>query len=193
MELSSLCCRSEMQSEHDRVNAYATVRRWSFVTAAALCVCVLTAGLPADAGDWVADAKSGCRIWNPNPQLEESVTWSGSCVQGRAEGKGVVQWLKGATPYETDEGEWHGGRQAGNGKQSWTNGRYEGELAGGEPNGRGVLSIQKLRYEGEFRNGKPNGPGALTVGNETVRGDWKDGCLQGARKASIGVPLSACR
>ena len=175
------------------MSASSPVRLWSFAAAAALCFCVLMAGLPAHAGDWVTDAKSGCQIWDPNPQLEESVSWSGPCVQGRAEGKGVVQWLKGAVPYETDDGDWHGGRQTGNGKQSWTNGRYDGELAEGEPNGRGVLTIQKLRYEGDFRNGKPNGLGALTVGNQTVRGDWKDGCLQGSRKASIGVPLSACR
>jgi hypothetical protein len=53
--------------------------------------------------------------------------------------------------------------------------------------------LQKLRYEGDFRNGKPNGVGSLTAGSETVQGMWKDGCLQGTRKASIGVPLSACR
>ena len=95
-------------------------------------------------------------------------------------------------PFETDEGEWHDGRQV-NGKQSWSTGRYEGELADGEPNGHGVLTVQKMRYEGEFRNGKPNGAGTLTAGGETVHGTWKDGCLQGQRKASIGVPLSACR
>jgi hypothetical protein len=78
--------------------------------------------------------------------------------------------------------------------QTWSTGSYEGELSGGEPNGRGVLTLQKLRYEGEFRDGKPNGAGTLTEGGETVRGTWKDGCLQGgARKASIGIPLSACR
>jgi len=157
------------------------------------CGYVFASALPAYAGGWVADTKSGCQIWNPNPQLEESVSWSGPCAQGRAEGKGVVKWLKSGTPYETDEGEWRGGRQGGAGKQSWTNGRYEGELADGEPNGRGVLIIQKLRYEGEFRNGKPNGHGSLSVGDEMVHGEWKDGCLQGFRKASIGVPLSACR
>jgi hypothetical protein len=175
------------------VNVSASARLQSFVAAAILPGYVLIVALPAHAGGWVFDAKSGCQIWNPNPQLEESVSWSGSCVQGRAEGKGVVQWLKGSVTYETDEGEWRSGRQAGNGTQSWTSGRYEGELAEGEPNGHGVLTIQKLRYEGDFRNGKPNGVGTLTVGNETVHGDWKDGCLQGSRKASIGVPLSACR
>jgi len=151
------------------------------------------AALPAHAGDWIADAKSGCRVWDPNPQLEESVTWSGACANGRAEGHGVVQWSKRDFPYETDQGEWHDGRQVNNGKQSWTTGRYDGELANGEPNGHGVLTVQKLRYEGEFHGGKPNGFGTLTAGNEIVRGTWKDGCLLGRRKASIGVPLSACR
>lgn len=175
------------------MSTFPLVRLQSVAVAAMLCGCVLLFGPPAYAGAWLTDAKSGCQIWNPNPQLDESVTWSGSCAQGRAEGKGVVQWIKGNAPHETDEGEWHAGRQAGNGEQSWSNGRYEGDLAEGEPNGRGVLTIQKLRYEGEIRDGKPNGTGTLTVGQETVSGNWKDGCLQGARRASIGVPLSACR
>lgn len=157
-----------------------------------LATCAMAAAPPAYAGDWIAD-KFGCRVWNPNPQLEESVTWSGSCANGRAEGRRIARWLKGDIPMETDEGEWHDGRQVNKGTQSWSTGRYEGELSDGEPNGFGILTVQKLRYEGEFRNGKPNGLGTLTVGSETARGTWKDGCLQGARKASIGVPLSACR
>jgi hypothetical protein len=148
---------------------------------------------PALAGAWVADAKSGCQVWNPNPQLEETVTWSGSCAAGRAQGHGTAQWVKGGTTSETDEGEWRDGRQIGKGTQSWATGRYEGELADSEPNGHGLLVMQKLRYEGDFRNGKPNGTGTMTAGGESVQGLWKDGCLQGARKASVGVPLSACR
>jgi hypothetical protein len=148
---------------------------------------------PVLAGAWVADAKSGCQVWNPNPQLEETVTWSGQCASGRAEGAGTVQWLKNGVANETDQGEWREGRQVGKGTQSWATGRYEGELSQGEPNGHGVLTMQKLRYEGDFRDGKPNGIGTLTSGGQTVQGTWKDGCLQGARKASIGVPLSACR
>jgi len=146
----------------------------------------------AYSGEWTAD-KLGCQIWNPNPQLEESVTWSGSCTNGRAEGPGIVRWLKGDVTIETDEGEWRDGRQVNKGIQTWPGGRYEGELADGEPNGQGVLTLQKLRYEGEFRNGKPNGLGTLTAGDESVLGTWKDGCLQGQRKASIGIPISACR
>ncbi len=162
------------------------------MAAAALAAALIAVAPSARAGEWIADT-SGCRVWNPNPQLEETVTWSGSCANGRAQGSGTVQWSKGGMPLETDEGEWHDGRQAGKGKQSWATGRYEGELADGAPNGHGVLMLQKLRYEGEFRNGKPNGTGTLMAGNETLRGTWKDGCLQGQRRASIGIPLSACR
>ncbi len=163
------------------------------LAAAAASACFFVTALPALAGDWIADSKSGCRLWDPNPQLEESVTWSGACANGRAEGRGTAQWSKDGAPSETDEGEWRDGRQINQGKQTWTTGSYEGQLAEGEPNGHGVLTVQKLRYEGDFRNGKPNGLGTLTAGTQTAQGTWKDGCLQGARKAAIGIPLSACR
>ena len=117
----------------------------------------------------------------------------GRCTNGHADGFGTVQWLKGNKPIETDKGEWRDGRQAGKGVQNWPIGRYEGELADGLPNGQGVLTFQKYRYEGQFRDGKPNGIGTLTEGNQAVQGTWKDGCLQGQRKASIGIPLSDCR
>jgi len=142
----------------------------------------------------MADQKSGCQVWNPNPQLEESVAWSGTCTAGRAEGHGSVRWSKADSLMETDKGEWHDGRQVGPGSQIWPTGRYDGQIADSEPNGRGVLTLQKLRYEGEFRDGKPNGTGTLRVGGDIVHGNWKDGCLQNAqRRAAIGVPLSACR
>jgi hypothetical protein len=169
------------------------VRRCAAGVAAATAW-LLIAVTAAYAGAWTTDARSGCQVWDPNPQIEESVVWSGSCANGRAQGPGTVQWLKGASAIETDRGEWRDGRQMGKGVQTWSTGRYEGELADGEPNGRGVLTMPNLRYEGQFSGGKPNGVGTLTKGSNTVQGTWKDGCLQaGQRKASIGVPLSACR
>jgi len=162
------------------------------MAAAAVAMTAAVVASAAHAGAWVA-AEGGCQVWNPNPQLDESATWSGACVNGRAEGSGTLKWVRGAAEFEADEGEWRAGRQSGNGVQTWPGGRYEGTLVDGEPNGRGVLTLQKLHYEGEFRDGKPNGIGSLTAGGETVTGTWKDGCLQGGRKASIGIPLSACR
>ncbi len=165
---------------------------WRGIGVAALSAGFVLAAAVAHAGEWIADAKTSCQVWDPNPQLDEAVTWSGACSNGYADGSGKVQWLKDNKLIETDEGEWRGGRQAGKGMQDWPIGHYEGELADGLPNGEGVLTFQKFRYEGEFRDGKPNGIGSLIEGSETVPGTWRDGCLLGQRKASIGVPLSAC-
>jgi hypothetical protein len=164
------------------------------VGAVALSAGLAVAATSADAGAWLADAKSGCQVWDPNPQLDETVSWSGGCVNGRADGIGIAQWFKSGTRIETNEGQWRDGRQSGRGAQIWPTGRFDGEIADGLPNGQGVLTLQKLLYEGQFRDGRPNGIGTLTVGNETMQGTWKDGCLQGGRRqASIGIPLADCR
>jgi hypothetical protein len=147
----------------------------------------------ADRGDWMVDARSGCKVWNPHPQPNEGVHWSGECKDGLAHGRGVVQWLRDNTPLERDEGEWHQGRQAGKAVQVWPTGRYEGEVANGEPHGTGVLTLATLRYEGQFRNGKANGSGTMVRANETFRGFWNDGCFRdGERRAAVAVPLSSC-
>jgi hypothetical protein len=146
------------------------------------------------AGDWIADTAAGCRVWNPHPQSGETVQWSGACVNGFAHGRGVAKWSRNNVPYETDEGEWHDGRQFGHGTQVWPAGSYDGELLDSEPAGRGKLTLQGVRYAGSFRNGKPNGPGILTNGSETYEGSWVEGCFRDAtRKASFLVPLSTCR
>ncbi len=97
------------------------------IAVAALAAGLLVTASSARAGEWIAD-KSGCHVWDPNPQLDESVTWSGSCANGRAQGSGTVQWSKGGMPIETDEGEWRDGRQAGKGTKSWSSGRTKGNL-----------------------------------------------------------------
>lgn len=156
---------------------------------------VLAASIPAaaHAGAWIADTSVGCQVWNPHPQPDETIRWSGACANGFAQGHGAAQWFKNGAPFETDEGEWLAGRQTGHGSQVWPAGRYDGELLDGEPHGRGVLISQGLRYEGEFRSGKPNGTGTLFKGSESFRGVWADGCLrEGTRKVSFGVPLSSC-
>ncbi len=145
------------------------------------------------AGDWITDTKVGCRVWNPHPQPDESIHWSGACANGLAQGRGAAQWYRSNLPFEVDEGEWQAGRQAGYGSQVWPSGRYEGELVDGEPHGHGVMILQGIRYEGDFRNGKPNGTGTLTNVSGTFRGTWTGGCFRdGPRKASFGVPLAAC-
>jgi hypothetical protein len=157
---------------------------------------VLLAGVvtaPAQAGRWITDTSAGCQVWNPHPQPNESLHWSGACANGFAEGRGAAQWFRDNLPFESDEGEWRAGRQAGYGTQVWPSGRYDGELVDGEPHGRGVMIVQGARYEGGFRRGRPDGAGTLTNGSGSFRGTWASGCFRdGNRKVSFGVPLSAC-
>jgi hypothetical protein len=150
--------------------------------------------VPAWPGDWAIDTSTSCRVWNPHPQLNETIKWSGACVNGYGQGLGSVRWFRNNLPFETDEGEWREGYQIGKGTQVWPSGRYEGEFKESEPNGRGIFVLQASRYEGEFRNGKPNGAGTLTTPEGSFQGNWTDGCLQtGEKKAAFGVPTSACR
>jgi MORN repeat protein len=132
----------------------------------------------ADPG-WAADPKTGCRVWDPHPQPRQSISWSGRCIDGFAEGRGIVQWFKDALVFEKDEGEWHEGRQTGKGVQTWPTGRYDGELRNGEPSGHGVLTLGDARYDGEFDRGRPHGVGMLKNSSGTFQGVWRDGCFRG--------------
>ncbi len=165
--------------------------------ACGIVLALICAGAPASAalaGEWIADAGAGCRVWNQHPQGNETIRWSGACPNGLAHGRGAAQWFKNNLPFETDEGEWREGRQSGYGTQVWPTGRYDGELVDGEPHGHGVLVMRDARYDGEFRAGKPNGPGTLANGGSLYEGIWTDGCFRdGTRKASFGVPISSCR
>lgn len=148
----------------------------------------------AHAGDFVADANNGCKVWNPHPQSNETVSWSGGCVDGLAQGPGTLQWLSNNKPHEKDKGEWNKGQQSGRGTQVWPSGRYDGDILNGEPQGQGAMTLLSAHYEGEFRGGKPNGTGAVTNLEGVFRGNWKDGCLVGdKRRIAFGVPSSTCR
>jgi MORN repeat len=172
-------------------------RRPSLGIAAQLCATLLTAtaatAAPAATSHWGADAHSGCRVWDPHPQPNQSLTWSGACSNGVAEGRGILQWLKDGVPFERDEGTWLGGRQTGYGAQTWPLGSYRGDLHDGEPSGRGLLTLGDARYEGEFRNGLPDGAGTLRNASGTYQGHWKNGCFRDdKRKVAIGVPVASC-
>ena len=111
-----------------------SVRNIRVASAAALLFCL---PVLAFAGDWIADAKTGCKVWNPQPSTSETARWSGACKDGFAEGKGVLEWVRGSNPYEHDEGQWHAGRQTGEGTQTWPGGSYSGQFAESLPHGNG--------------------------------------------------------
>src|ERR1700688_4975309 len=87
------------------------------------------------AAGWITD-KHQCRVWDPEPRSNESVSWDGACPGGVAQGKGVLQWYRNDKPTDRFEGNYTDGRPDGQGVYLWINGnRYEGSFKAGLPDG----------------------------------------------------------
>lgn len=129
--------------------------------AVAFSVLALT-GTAALAGEWLADARNGCKIWNGWPEPGEAIQWDGPCENGYASGSGKLLWLKNGKP----------------------NGSYVGERWGGKANGHGINTwLSGDRYEGDWKDDLPHGKGTYTwVDNSGYQGEWRDGKKQGRAK-----------
>jgi hypothetical protein len=129
---------------------------------------------------WTTDSKTGCRVWNARPLRSESVTWSGACGNGYAQGQGVEQWYEDGKLGNRLEGEFHDGMIR-RGNVTYPNGdHYDGDLNGGR-SGHGIyISMNGVRYEGEWRDDKRNGRGVLNWPNgDRYEGDFRDGKANG--------------
>jgi hypothetical protein len=149
---------------------------------------------------WIADS-NGCKIWDADPQPNETVTWSGACRDGYADGNGVLQWIVDGKPGSRHEGAFVAGKATGKGvhtyplgikiegefvdgallgrvAMTWPDGsRYEGDyVRGGGLTGRGVLTrANGERYEGDFVKGKWSGRGTFTgAQGSRYEGNWLD-------------------
>lgn len=64
------------------------------------CTLLLLLSIPmvstADTTQWIAD-KRGCKVVNIAPQEGESITWSGECKNGIANGEGTLTWFERAS------------------------------------------------------------------------------------------------
>jgi hypothetical protein len=91
---------------------------------------------------WISDAQSGCKIWDPAPEPNETVRWSGKCENGYATGDGVLQWYENGRPGDRYEGEYQGGKRNGHGVVVMSNGRrVEGDWRDDELLQMGVNEI----------------------------------------------------
>jgi hypothetical protein len=145
---------------------------------------------------WSADPKTGCRVWNSSPEPGDSISWTGGCRNGLAQGPGVLQWFMDGKPVSRFEGGYRDGLLDGKGVYTFANGaRYEGEYADDLRHGRGtMIEPDGTRYEGEWRQGLPNGQGTLKEANGTlVSGTWTNGCLrEGGRIATFMSTRKTC-
>ncbi|HXQ67455.1 MAG TPA: hypothetical protein VN980_12845, partial [Alphaproteobacteria bacterium] len=122
---------------------------WS-VLVAVLVLAKAEAQQPAEPQPgWIADA-NGCRVWNADPVPGQSISWSGPCNDGLADGKGVLQWSENGRPSDRYEGEFVKGHANGHAVFTWENGdRFEGEFKNDHRNGHGVVRfVSGDRFEG---------------------------------------------
>ncbi|WP_426954908.1 hypothetical protein [Muricoccus radiodurans] len=134
---------------------------------------------------WTVDARTGCWVWNPSPKPGETVTWSGACPNGPAEGEGEGEWrhVENGVPWvELYSGNLRDGRLDGRGSVASPDGTgYQGDWRNARPHGRGVALLPRgVRYEGEFRDGNRSGRGIQTWPDGTrYDGEWRNGRADG--------------
>lgn len=107
----------------------------AIIAAAVVLLVSFAAAAQTEAGaGWITATNTPCKIWNPEPQPNESVTWSGGCKDGLASGRGVLRWTENGKPDVEFNGEYEGGKRNGAGVITMPDGkRVVGQWADDEP------------------------------------------------------------
>ena len=148
----------------------------------------------------------GCYVRNPNPQPDETATWTGECSAGFAQGPGTVTWNHpgGSPEHEAsrrfgqphgpsvirdsegwvDEGPYRFGKRHGQWVLRFASGGVqEGRFVDGERNGRWVLRFTDAggTQEGPYLDGKMHGHWVLRFTDDRgiQEGPYKDGKMHG--------------
>jgi len=134
---------------------------------------------------WITDENTGCKVWNPGPVPNETITWSGQCVNGFTQGKGILQWYKDGVKGDNYVGNYVDGKEHGKGKFTWANGDvYEGDWVDSKKHGKGkYIWVSGEIYEGGYVDNKRTGKGKFTwASGEIYEGDWVDDKRNGKGK-----------
>jgi len=74
---------------------------------------------------WTVDTKTGCKVYNPEPKQNESISWSGACKDGFADGEGTLIWYADGKETVRVIAPFVNGRANGKGKYVLANGGGE--------------------------------------------------------------------
>lgn len=135
----------------------------------------------AQTGKWLKDGE--CLLFNAEAKAGDSVSWTGTCVDGYASGLGTATFTQDGKTQSFTAHFARGMVPDGNVFVQWGDGwRYEGGMVEGRFQGAGVLVTDtKDRFEGQWTSGKMMGFGVLRrASGERYAGDWKDDKPNGA-------------
>jgi hypothetical protein len=130
--------------------------------------------------------KAECGVVNPHPVEGESITWTGGCKDGYADGEGVLEWLLDGTVKEHYQGTLVKGRKEGLGYERRDIGyEYEGGFKNGLRDGEGTANLAMGdHYKGSWLRDVPDGFGKMIYATGgSYEGEWKAGRREG--KASV--------
>lgn len=154
----------------------------------AILVLALIHALPAfSAVPETTIGAADCKVLNPHPIAKESITWSGPCMDGYADGAGTLAWFADGKPGSRYEGTLVRGQRQGEGYSQLKDGtQYEGGFFQDRRHGKGIeLAIDRSRYEGEWKEDYEDGVGTKTYATGgRYEGQWKDGLFHGKGKAT---------
>ena len=134
------------------------------------------AGQPEGAACWMeVSQQPGCYVWNPGLALGATVTWSGACAAGLAQGTGTLTWLWDGNR-RMDTGRLADGKQNGHWVARQPDGTVaEGPTVDGAWNGRWVWryadGYDAEEAEGPYVDGKMHGNWVIRRPNGTVE-EW---------------------
>ena len=115
------------------------------------------AGQPKGTSCWMeVTGHPDCHVWNPNLQPDETVTWTGGCAGGRAQGEGTLKWV------------WDGGKKTSESTGSLTEGKGHGQWVVRQANG--------VVAEGPYVEGKQHGQWVVRYADGTV---WEGPYVEG--------------
>jgi len=151
---------------------------------------IAAAEQPRELGWQPIEENADCAVWNDNPQPNETVSWTGLCVDGIAAGDGILTWhflWDGEWKESTYSGRVVNGRYHGFGVQLTSGGvRYEGDWRENLKHGYGVsVSPSGDSYDGNYRNGVEHGYGRqVSVEREDLyEGEFQNGERHGQGRA----------
>src|SRR5579872_941272 len=127
---------------------------------------------PSDGGQWLRDG--ACALFDADAHAGDTVSWTGSCPEGYAEGLGTATFTHDGQAQSFTAFFRHGAVPDGHVISRWGQGwSYNGEIVGGRFNGEGILTTDANdRFEGQWAGGKLNGFGVLLRANgERYAGD----------------------
>jgi hypothetical protein len=126
---------------------------------------------------WIAD-NNGCKVANTFPREGETITWSGECKDGYANGTGILQWFLNGKEDDRFEGNLAMGWAEGRGTLNKADGgKYEGDWKHSIQEGEGRFEMPDGSfYDGQWKNGKPHGQGQYRRPDGKIFiGEWVDG------------------